>query len=335
LGLRQRHITENDKAEQRLLDLKAVLCIETNVYQDYPCWYVGLDALGRAKLEGLEDMGDRMADDIFACLKAFGALKTAMQRPMDMLSLERAQHQAYQQQLGYVCAGRYEVLLKSQRFIDAAPANTILVVSGKAGTGKSNVMACLDKMFSQGYRVVPNPHTQRLHLDPVAQDAKHPRGHSWKRPEVVSIYMGASNGNTTPRYLLYVLMSQLADILRPCRMKIEVSEHKQKVAPADPSELFPIPHEYNKLRLQFLTLCQNMDKFVPHKRVLILIDQIDAIEGMRFDWLPVDIPKSLRLVISCSKANVIKKMATATKSLRFLLVLLETLIDRQTDICAW
>ena len=324
VGLKSRHLTENARAEQRLIDLKAVLCIETNVYQDYPALYDGIDALGRVKLTDLVDMGDRMADDIFACLKGYGLLKMAMERPLDMLSLERSQHEAYRKTLGYVCAGRYETLEKAQQFVSDGAPNTILVIAGKPGTGKSNVMACLHKMFAEGHRVLPNPHTKTLQLDAIAENAKAPpRGHSWARPEVVSIFMGASNGNTTPRYLLYLLMSQLAEILRVSRLKFEASEHKQKVVPADPSQLFPIPHEYNKLRLQFITLCQNIDKFVPHRRVLILIDQIDAIEGMRFDWLPVDMPKSFRLIISCGKGNMIKKMAMSTKSLQLDLLQLQ------------
>jgi WD40 repeat protein len=326
LTIRERHNTMNARAEQRLVDLKAVLCIETNVYQDYPAVYDGLDALGRVKLINLVDMGDRMADDIFACLKGYGMLKIAMERPMDMLSLERAQHDAYRKKLGYVCAGRYETLERAQQFVGDAAPNTILVIAGKPGTGKSNIMACLHKMFAEGHRVLPNPHTKTLQLDVIAENAKAPpRGHSWARPEVVSIFMGASNGNTTPRYLLYLLMSQLAEILRVSRLKIEASTHKEKVVPADPSKMFPVPHEYNTLRLQFITLCQNIDKFVPHKRVLILIDQIDAIEGMRFDWLPVDMPKSFRLIMSCSKGNMIKKMALSTKSLKLDLLQLQPL----------
>ena len=96
-----------------------------------------------------------------------------------------------------------------------------------------------------------------------------------------------------------------------CNINLEKSEHKIKVDPADPSKLFPIPHEYNKLRLQLLTLCQNLDQFVPHKRIVILIDQIDDIEGMRFDWMPVDLPKSLRLIISCGKGGMIKDPSAA------------------------
>jgi WD40 repeat protein len=323
LGLRERHITEDERAERRLLDLKAVLCIETNVFKDYPCWYVGLDSLGRVQLDGLETLGDRMADDIFACLKGYGALSSSLERPMDMLSLECAQHKAFQRQLGYVCTGRYETLLKAQTFVAETDSNRILIISGKAGTGKSNVMSCLVKMFTEGYRVVPNPHTKQLQLDPVAEYSKVPCGRSWSRPEVISIFMCASNGNTTPRYLLYVLMSQLAEILRDCRMRVEKSEHKVVVEPADPSALFPIPHEYNRLRLQFLTLCSNIDKFVPHKCVLIFIDQIDAVEAMRFDWLPVNMPKSFRIIISCGKSSVIKKMALAARSMRLELVQLQ------------
>ena len=323
VGLRERHLNTNETADKRLLDLKAILCIETNVYQNYPCWYIGLDALGRAQLDGLSDLGDRMADDIFSCLKGYGRLQIAMQRPMDMLHIEQAQHDAYQKKLAYVCAGRYENLLKAQQFIIQGLPQTILVISGKPGTGKSNFMSCLHKMFSEGHRVQPNPHTKQLQLDAIADDSKHPRGHAWTRPEVVSIFMGASNGNNNPRYLLYLLMNKLAEILRPCRMKMDASGHKEKVAPNDPSVLFPIPHEYNKLRLQFLTLCSSIDSFTPHKRVLILIDQIDSIDGMRFDWLPVDMPKSLRLVISSGKANLIKKMATSTKSIKIDLLQLQ------------
>jgi len=330
LGLRQRHSTDDVRAQQRLIDLKGVLCIETNVFQDYPCWYSGLDAMGRVELDGLVDMGDRLADDIFGCLKAFGTLHTAMHRPMDMLSLECAQHSAYQQEMGYVCAGRYETLLKAQQFVAHGGANCILVVSGKAGSGKSNVMACLDKMFTMGHRVQANPHStvgqpKRLQLDHILSNINVLRGSSWQRPEVVSMYMGASNGNTTPRYLLYLLMNHLAHCLVGSRVQVQKSEHRAKVERADVSQLFPIAHEYNKLRLQFLTLCQNIDNFVPHKRILILIDQIECIDAMRFDWLPLTLPKSLRLVISCGKANVIKKMATSSKSLKLDLLQLQPL----------
>ena len=331
LGLKQRHLTDDIRAEARLFDLKTVLCIETNVFKDYPCWYNGVDALGRVQLEGLVELGDRMADDIFACLKGYGRLKSALERPMDTLTLERAQHSSWQKSLGFVCAGRYETLLKAQKYVVEGAPNNILVITGKPGTGKSNVMACIHKMFAgddkhPGYRVVPNPHTKQLQLDPVNDHSKQQqqqRGHLWQKPEVISIFMGASNGNNTPRYLLYSLMSQLAEILRSCNMNLEKSEHKIKVDPADPSKLFPIPHEYNKLRLQLLTLCQNLDQFVPHKRIVILIDQIDDIEGMRFDWMPVDLPKSLRLIISCGKGGMIKKMATSTNSLKYDLVQLQ------------
>ena len=89
------------------------------------------------QLEGLVELGDRMADDIFACLKGYGRLKSALERPMDTLTLERAQHSSWQKSLGFVCAGRYETLLKAQKYVVEGAPNNILVITGKPGTGKS------------------------------------------------------------------------------------------------------------------------------------------------------------------------------------------------------
>lgn len=60
----------------------------TTAAQDYPCRYDGLDHLGRVHLSGLEQFVDRVTDDIFSVVKAFGSLKFSVERPIKMLDLE-------------------------------------------------------------------------------------------------------------------------------------------------------------------------------------------------------------------------------------------------------
>ncbi|KAJ1472907.1 hypothetical protein T484DRAFT_1838453 [Baffinella frigidus] len=304
LTLRQRHTTEDLVLKQRLFDLK-----EANVNKDYPCLYDGLDSVGRVCLRGLELFIDRVTDDIFSVVKSFGALAYSISRPLSMLSLEQAQYKAFRESEGVLCAGRYEILKEAQEYILKGAPNTILAITGPSGAGKSNIMAALDKMFREGWRVQANPSTKLLQLVETPGFEGKKRGASWDKPEVASIFIGLSNGNTTPRFFLHTLMSALADILKDCTCQIEPSlehkvlvppqdstklacpEHKVLVPPQDSTKLTPIPNEFNVLRLQFLTLCLNIGRFLPHKKIVILFDQVNEVKRMRFDWLPTILPK--------------------------------------------
>ena len=59
-----------------------------------------------------------------------------------------------------------------------------------------------------------------------------------------------------------------------------------------------MPELYNQLKLTFLRLCQYIDKFSPQNKILIILDQLHDIPRLRFDWLPIHLPKSIRVVMT-------------------------------------
>lgn len=322
-----------------------MLSVEANVNKDYACRYDGLDALGRVRFTGLEAFVERITDDVFSVVKQYGALQRAVERPLTMLELEArplpkctlrrarvrpargrgaskkptragqqvAQYRAFREQEGVLCAGRYDVLSQAQEYIMRGAPNTVMAITGPAGSGKSNIMAQLDRMFRHGRRIQVNASTGLLQLCDTPGFADKKRGASWDKPEIASIFIGLSNGNTTPRFFLHTLMSKLAYILRECTCELEPSEHTQTVPPQEPTKLLPIPNEYNVLRLQFLTLCFNVSRFVPNKKILILFDQVNDIRRMRYDWIPTVLPKNFRIVLATNADSVIQKIRASAR----------------------
>lgn len=94
--------------------------------------------------------------------------------------------------------GRYELLKECQEYVHGKEPNTILVLTGPSGCGKSNVMAGLSQMFSQGQRIRTNANTKLLEFQHHKPFDASKRGSSWDNPEVVSLFMGASNGYCPP-----------------------------------------------------------------------------------------------------------------------------------------
>ncbi len=145
--------------------------MEANVFNDYPAYYDGVDHLGRARLIGLESFGDRITDDIFALIKSYGMLTHSMMRPYDFIDVHHAHNAYYYASESRICVGRYELLRQVLQYAQSPDRdagepirNSIFMLSGPVGSGKSNVLAYVEKMLVEGLKIEPNPHTGILRV---------------------------------------------------------------------------------------------------------------------------------------------------------------------------
>jgi hypothetical protein len=314
LTLRDRHQTENVVDEQKLKELKQVLRVEANVYLDYPCCYDGLDHLGRVILRNLNQLGEQIAEDIFSCFRAHGNLQDSLKRPMELLTLERENTAMLRSTEAALCVGRNELLKSVQEYvhsIQSAP-NRILLVCGPEGTGKTNLMAFVYSMFYKGIRIARNAHTGMLETISLASHNPSRRGHSWNEPEVIYASLKLSLGGTDMRWFLFSLMTMLSKIYHGCVYPTFDSTNLSK---NNTLRLIPVPGEYNNLKLDFFNLCSVMDRLSPMKLVLILIDDIEHMDPLKFDWLPMSIPTSMRLIVTCKRENIVESINSENPAL--------------------
>uniref|UniRef100_A0A7S0MQX2 C2 domain-containing protein n=1 Tax=Cryptomonas curvata TaxID=233186 RepID=A0A7S0MQX2_9CRYP len=314
LTLRDRHQTESAVDEQKLKELKQVLRVEANVYLDYPCCYDGLDHLGRVILRNLNQLGEQIAEDIFSCIRAHGNLQLSLKRPMDLLTLERENTGMLRSIEAVLCVGRNELLKSVQEYvhsIQSAP-NRILLVCGSEGTGKTNLMAFVYNMYVKGIRIARNAHTGMLETISLASHNPSRRGHSWNEPEVIYLPLRLSLGGTDMRWFLFSLMTMLSEIYHGSVYPTFDSTNLPK---NNALKLFPVPGEYNNLKLDFFNLCSVMDRLSPMRFVLIVIDDIEKMDPLKFDWLPMSIPSSMRLILACKSDTVVQSISSENPAL--------------------
>eukprot|EP00960_Hanusia_phi_P055968 763113-Hanusia_phi.AAC.2 len=317
LSLRERHTTLDLGLRQRLHDLKDLLLVEGNVYKDYPCFYNGLDGDGRVLLDGLEDFGNLVADDVFAALRSSGVLQRVIERPLKSMELEFHRSETFQRSESQTFAAKYDFLDRLLKFVSDTDSQSLLIVQGEAGSGKSKLMTMLQRMLEEHVLVDKNPYTGIPQLN-ISRADFGKQGDSWENPLVVSFYFSVTSRRITTRYFLYMLLHRLSEILEDCKYTLPQQLYASKLPSQDPSKLLPIPTEYNLLRLKFLNLCHFVDEFVPSKKILIILDNPEKIEGLRFDWLPVRLPQSFKFILSMSHAGLIRKVVSTNKRLSVL-----------------
>jgi len=172
---------ESREAAEKLKRLKAAIRARCPVY-DYPCTYAGLDADGRALTGGLEALGERVLEDIWAAICAEHPETAA---PPDELSAERAYHEAFLESRTRRFLGRAKPLADMTSYAQGDDP-TPLVITGAPGSGKSTLMARFAQTYAQSH----------------AQDL------------VLSHFIGAGPGSSDLRRTLVRLCRELARGLR-------------------------------------------------------------------------------------------------------------------------
>ena len=321
LTLRDRHQTESAVEEHKLNELKQVLKVEANVYLDYPCTYDGLDYLGRVVLRDLDQLGEQMADDVFSCIRAYGCLQESLNRPRDIATLERENLAFIRNSEASLCVGRNDILKSVQEYVHETSAslvpNKILVLFGQEGTGKSNILSYIRSMFYDGIRISQNANTGMLETKSLPSHSPSRRGHSWSEPEVIFLSLNLTLGGNDMRWFLYSLMSMLGEIFHGC---IYPTFDSTNLSKNNELKLFPVPGEYNNLKLEFFNLCAVMDRLTPMKHVLVLIDDIELINPVLFDWLPMAIPTCMRLIFTFRYSTAVQNFISSCPTLNIYVI---------------
>lgn len=137
-------LAESDDAAKKLETLKDEIRKHSSVFEDYPCGYGGLDENGQVKLSDLEVFGERLLEELW---EAITLEYPEDPTPPDEVEIERSYHEAFIEGRAQRFIGRLGVLEQLTTFADSENESA-LVVTGKAGCGKSAVLANFTREYS-------------------------------------------------------------------------------------------------------------------------------------------------------------------------------------------
>jgi len=332
--LRQRHST-SDPAQQILLrDLKLEIVKKGCVcFVNYPATFAGLSTTSTSGahrgyqsvlLDSLCILGEQIRRDMLENLAALHMFDSShahvAERPFDRVSMERDYLQGYRARMNALCVGR-DAELEILRGLCTSQGGTsgqasqhgqpiqhsAILVVGSPGSGKSTLLAMLERQLRTGMSI----------------SGAGGRGKQAFPPAVVAVYLG---GMISPlksvRDLMYWLTVRLAEesgedvsatascFVMQC---VELSAQKDRREKQQAELSY---EELNAVWLRYLsTSVASPDslpmpstypappKRFPGRKTIVIIDGLDEIQVPNLTWVPVIVPDSVELVLSCSDGS--------------------------------
>jgi tetratricopeptide (TPR) repeat protein len=137
-------LPESPGAAIKLKELKAEIRRQCPVFENYPCDFGGVDEQSHVRLTNLDTFGKRVLEDLWEAIKAEHPHEELV---IDEVSRERAYHDAFVEARTQGFVGRRDVLRQLEQFTEDS-SQSLLLVTGKAGAGKSAVLAQFAKEFA-------------------------------------------------------------------------------------------------------------------------------------------------------------------------------------------
>ena len=247
--------SESEEAQEKMEALKSdIFTSGLEVYNNYPCRWLG-EVQNKPMVGGLEQFGERV---LYSLWNAIQRDYPEEELNQDAITQAAAHHTAFQDSRASTFIGRRVLLQKAREIIDH-PDNQLVVVTGKAGCGKSAFMAAL----AQDYTA--NSH-KKLAMDLV-----------------IPHFIGAAPGSANIAQLLTRLCHEM-------KRRFEVSRD----IPDDYTDL--VREWQNFLEDSCTNLGKVSSKIIILIDGVDLLE--DKHNGRALDWIPEEIPDGVVLLLS-------------------------------------
>ncbi|HJX93397.1 MAG TPA: NACHT domain-containing protein [Pyrinomonadaceae bacterium] len=218
---------------------------------------------GTIRLKGLDAWGDSILQKLWSAIEEEHQKRTSRTRVRRPVCYDA--QELFLQDRTRLFIGREDTLAKMFRYLDDGKANTPLVVTGQAGSGKSALLA----EFAVRAR-------KRMNA------------------MVLPFFIGASAASTD-------LISGLRSIVEKLRVSLRLQ--------------IPVPSKPEELRLLLHRVIKALSS---RKRLILLIDALDQLdpssESHQLDWLPMKLPRNVRLIVSTLPGKTLDSLREQLKA---------------------
>lgn len=284
---------ESFDAGQRMERLKETIkeVMPPQCYYDYyPCSWKGM-VDGKPMVGDLERFGERVLADLW---QAFREEFPEEETELDPLTQARAYHESFIESHARSFVGRSKILQEIHNYTES-DVPSLFAVLGEPGGGKSSLVAAFAREYirkskEQGNVVIPH-------------------------------FVGAAPGSTNCRHTLERLTSELKLVItthapQAAANETAVDDAKEGGEKEDDEAVEKeegVAEDYTALKQGFLKLLEKAAAAVAgsHKtaqrRLVLIIDALNQLDesynAHSLDWLPRELPKGLRVVVSTLRGS--------------------------------
>lgn len=246
--------SESEESMENIEDLKSKIRESgLEVYDNYPCHWLG-KVQDKPMVGGLESFGKRVLYSLWNTIQRDFPEDDVEE---DAIAQSTAQHSAFEEARASSFIGRRALLLKAKEVIED-PENTLVLVTGKPGCGKSAFMAALAQQHTAS--------TAGLSINVV-----------------LSHFVGAAPGSSNIALLLTRLCHEMK---RRFGVTKSIPEDYTNLARDWPSFIEDSVVNLGKMGFKIVIMIDGVD----------LLE--DKHNGRSLDWIPGNIPEGAMLLIS-------------------------------------
>ncbi len=289
------------------------LVSRANVYENYPCKFIGVDEQGAARFSTMEPLARRVCLDLYSVIAGEGVLEASCLRPRLQLILEAEQQQHFQEGAAIQMIGNEEVLAKIAAYIKHATVppvgNYISAASAIAAANAGehqwpvNDVAASEPLLLIGKRgagmsfILSKLHSKITSNELFSGDSQ---------VTLKSAFVTSDSASVAQLHLndvITLLLGQIGHVLQGTAVPKPKTGNLNLLAIHDPCPLMPLPLGYYKLRNLFLLTLRTMSIRRPATGLCAIVDGIDRIPDCLFDWIPMSLPPHARLIVGAAEGS--------------------------------
>jgi hypothetical protein len=287
------------------------LVSRANVYENYPCKFLGVDEHGGARFSTMEPLARRVCIDLYSTIAGEGVLEASCVRPRLQLVLEAEQQHHFQEGAAAQMIGNDEVLAKIAAYLKHAtfpPVGSYLsaasaIAAANAGEHHwpvDNVVAA-EPLLLVGQRgagmsyILSKLHSKIMANELFACDLQVPLKSAFVTTDSASVAQLHLND------IMTLMLGQIGHVLEGSSVPKPKIGNLSLLAVQDPCPLTTLPLGYYKLRNLFLLALRTMSIRQPATGLCAIVDGIDRIPDCLFDWIPLCLPPHARLIVGAAE----------------------------------
>jgi hypothetical protein len=287
------------------------LVSRANVYENYPCKFLGVDDQGAARFSTMEPLARRVCIDLYSTIAGEGVLEASCIRPRLQIVLEAEQQQHFQEAAAAQMIGNDEVLGIIANYIRHATVPSVgvyvsaasAIAAANAGEHKwpVNDTVAAEPLLLIGRRgtgmsyILSKLHSRIIANELFTSDSQVPLKSAFVSTDCASITQLHLND------IMTLLLCQIGQVLQGSVVPKPKIGNLNLLTIQDPCPLKPLPLGYYKLRNLLLLVLRTMSIRQPAVGLCAIVDGIDRIPDCLFDWIPLGLPPHARLIVGAAE----------------------------------
>jgi hypothetical protein len=287
------------------------LVSRANVYENYPCKFLGVDEQGSARFSTMEPLARRVCIDLYSTIAGEGVLEASCLRPRLKLVLEAEQQHHFQEAAAAQMIGNDEVLARIAAYVKHATVPPVgnfvsassAIAAANAGEHRwpGNDVIAAEPLLLIGQRgagmsyILSKLHGKIMANELFSSESQVPLKSSFVTTDSASVAQLHLND------IMALLLGQIGDVLKGSVVPKPKIGNLSILTIHDPCPLRPLPLGYYKLRNLFLLVLRTMSIRNPATGLCAIVDGIDRIPDCLFDWIPLSLPPHARLIVGAAE----------------------------------